>query len=146
MSNSPRQNDSALLGDKVMLAAVALSALAAVLIGHFYYSLTLAIIGALVFSSVAVAAYLLARGSLTSRLVLAFCQVALVALHIQLAHGELDYHFGVFVTLALLLVYLDWRPIVFAAGLFAVHHVMFDRLQAADRADQPMLVWSDRTT
>ena len=131
MSNSPRQNDSALLGDKVMLAAVALSALAAVLIGHFYYSLTLAIIGALVFSSVAVAAYLLARGSLTSRLVLAFCQVALVALHIQLAHGELDYHFGVFVTLALLLVYLDWRPIVFAAGLFAVHHVMFDRLQAA---------------
>jgi methyl-accepting chemotaxis protein len=36
----------------------------------------------------------------------------------------------VFVTLALLLVYLDWRPIVFAAGLFAVHHVLFDRLQA----------------
>ena len=131
MPNSPRPNDTALLGDKVMLAAVALSALAAVAIGHFYYSLTLAIVGALAFSGVAVAAYLLARGSLGSRLVLAFCQVALVALHIQLAHGELDYHFGVFVTLALLLVYLDWRPIVFAAGLFAVHHVLFDRLQAA---------------
>jgi hypothetical protein len=28
-------------------------------------------------------------------------------------------------------VYLDWRPIVFAAGVFAVHHVLFDRLQAA---------------
>ena len=53
-----------------------------------------------------------------------------MALQIQLAHGELEYHFGVFVTLALLLVYLDWRPIVFAAGLFAVHHVLFDRLQA----------------
>ena len=31
----------------------------------------------------------------------------------------------------LVLVYLDWRPIVFAAVLFALHHVLFDRLQAA---------------
>jgi methyl-accepting chemotaxis protein len=64
-------------------------------------------------------------------LVLAFVQVGLVALHIQLAQGMLEFHFGVFVTLALLLVYLDWRPIVWAALLFAVHHVLFDRLQAA---------------
>jgi methyl-accepting chemotaxis protein len=82
-------------------------------------------------SGVAVAAYLLARGTLASRLVLTFALVCLVALHIQLAKGELEYHFGVFVSLALLLVYLDWRPIVFAAGLFAVHHLLFDWLQAA---------------
>ena len=77
------------------------------------------------------AAYWLARGTLTSRLVLTFSLAALIVLHIQLAHGGLEYHFGIFVSLALLLVCLDWRPIVFAAVLFAVHHLLFDRLQAA---------------
>ena len=121
----------ALLGDKVMLAAIALSAAAAVLIGFLYYEPSLAIVGALVFLGLGAAAYALGRGTLGSRLTLALALVSLVALQIQLAHGELEYHFGVFVTLALLLVYLDWRPIVFAAGLFAVHHVLVDRLQAA---------------
>ena len=131
MSDTHSPNDPALLGDKVILAAVALSAVAAVVIGYFYYSFTLAIVGALALSGVAAAAYLLARGTLASRLVLTLSLAALIVLHIQLAHGELEYHFGIFVSLALLMVYLDWRPIVFAAGLFAVHHVLFDRLQAA---------------
>ncbi|HMN93023.1 MAG TPA: methyl-accepting chemotaxis protein [Hydrogenophaga sp.] len=121
----------ALLGDKVMLAAVVLSAVVAVVMGQVYYEPTLAVLGALVFAGIGGLVYMAARGTLTSRLVLASMQVALVALHIQIAKGELEFHFGVFVTLALLLVYLDWRPIVLAAGLFAVHHVLFDRLQAA---------------
>jgi methyl-accepting chemotaxis protein len=131
MSNSHTHNDHALLGDKVMLAAVVLSALAATVIGYFYYEFTLGLIGGLALAGLATAAYLFARGTLGSRLVITFSQAALIMLHIQLAHGELEYHFGIFVTLALLLVYLDWRPIVFAAALFAVHHVLFDRLQAA---------------
>jgi methyl-accepting chemotaxis protein len=138
MSHSPAvspgasaPNPQAVLGDRVLLAAITLSAAAAVLIGYLYFELTLAIAGALIFLGLGAAAYATALGSLGSRLVLSLCLVGLVALHIQLAHGELEYHFGVFVTLALLLVYLDWRPIVFAAALFAVHHVLFDRLQAA---------------
>ena len=122
---------AALLGDKVMLAAILLSAAAAVAIGVFYYEPMLGAVVAAVTAAFGVGVYLTLRGTLMSRLLLATAQVALVALHIQLAHGELEYHFGVFVTLALLLVYLDWRPIVFAAALFAVHHVLFDRLQAA---------------
>jgi methyl-accepting chemotaxis protein len=54
----------------------------------------------------------------------------MVALHIQLGRGSLEFHFGVFVTLALLLVYRDWRPIVASAVFYAVHHIVFDRLQA----------------
>ena len=130
IDNTVPVNSQAILGDKVMLAAIVLSAAAAVLIGFQYYEPLLGIVGALVLTGIATAAFLLARGTLGSSLVLAFSQVALVALQIQLAHGELEFHFGVFVTLALLLVYQDWRPIVFAAGLFAVHHVLFDRLQA----------------
>jgi methyl-accepting chemotaxis protein len=123
-------DQQALLGDKVILAAVVLSGLAAVLIGFLYYEPTVAIVGALVLSGLGAFAFFTMRGTLGSRLILTLSLVSLVALHIQLAHGELEYHFGVFVTLALLLVYQDWRPIVFAAALFAVHHVLFDRLQA----------------
>jgi methyl-accepting chemotaxis protein len=43
----------------------------------------------------------------------------------------IEMHFGVFVVLAFLLVYLDWRVIIFGAVMIAVHHVLFDRLQAA---------------
>jgi len=118
------------MGDQVILAAVLISALAAVALGFVYYEPTLGIIGALAFTGVGLAGFLLWRGTLTSRLMLTTALAALVALHIQLAHGETEYHFGVFVTLALLMVYLDWRPIVYAAALFAVHHVGFDRLQA----------------
>jgi methyl-accepting chemotaxis protein len=63
--------------------------------------------GALVL--IAGAAYGVAKGTLASRLVLAFVQVGLVALLLQLAQGMPEFHFGVFVTLARLLVYLDWR-------------------------------------
>jgi methyl-accepting chemotaxis protein len=72
-----------------------------------------------------------ARGTTACRYVLTFVLVAFVALHIQLAQGMIELHFGVFVVLAFLLVYLDWKLIVFGAALFAVHHVLFDRLQAA---------------
>ena len=121
----------ALLGDRVILVAIGLSSLAAIALGLQFVDSMLALTAVLLLGAVAAVAYALAPGTLASRLVLSFVQVSLVALHIQLARGMLEFHFGVFVTLALLLVYLDWRPIVWAAALFAVHHVVFDRLQAA---------------
>jgi methyl-accepting chemotaxis protein len=120
-----------LFADRVMLAAVGLSALAALVIGFQFDAMGLALGGALVFAGLAGMAYALAGGTLAGRLVVTFAQVALVALHIQLSRGMLEFHFGVFVTLALLMVYRDWRIVVWAAALFAVHHVLFDRLQAA---------------
>jgi methyl-accepting chemotaxis protein len=77
------------------------------------------------------AAWFGARGTLFSRIVLALSMSAIIALQIQLSSGQAEFHFGVFVTLALLLVYRDWRPIVASAAFFAVHHVLFDRLHAA---------------
>ncbi|MEW6694221.1 MAG: methyl-accepting chemotaxis protein [Pseudomonadota bacterium] len=71
------------------------------------------------------------RGTLAGRLLLATSLSTLVMLHIQVSAGMVEFHFGVFVTLALLMTYLDWRPVVWSAALFAVHHVSFDRLQAA---------------
>ena len=128
---TPQIPSQALLGDKVMLAAIALSAIAAIVLGFQFVDAGLAFGASLLLLVVAGVAYATCKGTMASRLTLAFVQVSLVALHIQLARGMIELHFGVFVTLALLLVYLDWIPIVFGAALFAVHHVLFDRLQAA---------------
>jgi methyl-accepting chemotaxis protein len=93
------------------------------------FGLALAVTAALTVPALLVAGS--APGTLASRLAFAAATMGQVALHIQLGRGTVEFHFGVFVVLALLLVYRDWRPIVLAAGLIAVHHVAFDRLQAA---------------
>jgi methyl-accepting chemotaxis protein len=53
-----------------------------------------------------------------------------VAIQIQVSHGLIEMHFGVFLILAFLLAYRDWRPIVFATLLIAVHHFACNYLQS----------------
>jgi methyl-accepting chemotaxis protein len=55
-----------------------------------------------------------------------------VAINIQASHGLIEMHFGVFGILAFLLAYRDWKVIVYAAALVAVHHLVFNYLQAAN--------------
>ena len=117
--------------DLIMLITLAAFSAAALAIGQYYGSPGLAAGVSLVLLALGGFAYASAAGTLFSRLVLALAVASSVALHIHLGRGTLEFHFGVFVTLALLLVYRDWRPIVATAGFFAVHHVLFDRLQAA---------------
>ncbi len=119
------------LGDQIMLAAIILSAVAAVILGFSFVESAMAWGASAALVLLAGVVYVTRQGTLTSRLCLAVIQTLFVALHIDLARGMTEFHFGVFVTLALLLVYLDWRPIVLSALTFAVHHVLFDRLQAA---------------
>ena len=80
----------------------------------------------------ATAALVAARpGRLVTRLVVAIAFMAVTALQIQIARGLVELHFGVFVSLAFLLAYRDWRPVPVAAGAIAVHHVAFNAMQAA---------------
>ena len=117
--------------DLMILGALGLGAVAALAIGQNYQNLLLAAVVAAALTGIGATAALLARGTLGARLALSLSLAAMVALHIHLGRGTLEFHFGVFVALAILLVYRDWRPIVAAAAFFAVHHVVFDRLQAA---------------
>ena len=126
-----RSSPLALLGDRVLLVAIGLSALASCILGMQFVDSGFAIGASVVLLAIAGIGFASAPGSQTSRYVLTFVLVSFVALHIQLARGMIELHFGVFVVLAFLLVYLDWCVIVFGAALFAVHHVGFDRLQAA---------------
>jgi len=105
--------------------------LLALVIGHYFGNLPVALIWGVVCLGPALLAYGLVQQALPRRLLLSSTLVALVALQIHLSRGTLEFHFNVFVTLSALLGYRDWRAIVFTGGLFAVHHLAFDRMLAA---------------
>jgi len=122
--------DMARQADAIMYFTLVCSVVVAWLIGLYYAQTGLALTGGGLSLLVGSAAFFQARGTALSRGLLTICNVVLVALHIQLAHGTTEFHFGVFVLLGLLLVYRDVGVLLLAAGLFAVHHLAFDRLQA----------------
>ena len=117
--------------DRLMFAAVAGGAVVSVGLGVYFEQLATALVGAGLIAGLGTLGLLMAPGSRFTQMVLSCGLMAVTALQIQLSRGTLEFHFGVFVTLALILVYRDWRPIVAAAALIAVHHIAFDRLQAA---------------
>jgi methyl-accepting chemotaxis protein len=116
--------------DNLFFLTLAVSGLLSLVIGYQYNTFGLALGVAPALVVLGALAYLGMRATLASCLTLAFCNAGMVMLQIQLGRGTVEFHFGVFVLLALLLAYRDWRPILFTAALFAVHHVLFDRLQA----------------
>ena len=117
--------------DRLMLVAIALQTLVALVLGHYFGSPGLAWGLALPLLLLAGVTHALAGGRAVSAHMMACVTMALVALHIQLARGMQEFHFGVFVSLAFLTAYRHWAPIVTGAVVIAVHHVLFDRLQAA---------------
>jgi len=118
------------LGDNTLLIAIGISALVAIILGGQFVEGRSAVLGTGLLLALTGLGYATARGSLASRLILSFALLSFVSLHIHLSKGMLEFHFGVFVTLALLLVYRDWRPIAFAAAGFLVYQFGVDRLQA----------------
>ena len=117
--------------DRMMLAAIGLQAILAVVLGFQWGQSYLAWGASLGLLLLAGTTHALAGGTALSAHMMAVVTMAMVALNIQIAQGMLEYHFGVFVSLAFLLAYRHWAPIVTGAVVIAVHHVAFDRLQLA---------------
>lgn len=116
--------------DGLMLCLVLVCAWLAVPIGWQYSSVHMALLAAPVLSVLAGLVYAMQRGKAVARYALPLLLCAAIALHIQVSLGTLEFHFGVFVTLALVMVYRQWRVVLACAAFFAVHHLVFDRLQA----------------
>jgi methyl-accepting chemotaxis protein len=64
-----------------------------------------------------------------TRMAVAVALMLFCALHIHQVHGMTELHFGIFVLLAFLVCYQDWRVIVAGAATAAVHHLSFSYLQ-----------------
>ncbi len=71
-------------------------------------------------------------GSVQSRISVAVAFMVFSALAIQQTHGMLETHFSIFILLAFLLYYRDWKPVLAATVVIAVHHVAFNFLQAGN--------------
>lgn len=91
--------------------------------------LTAILIGGTILAGISALVYM-SPGSKLTRAAGGMTFMLFTALHIHQSNGMIEMHFGVFVLLAVLLLYRDWLPIVAAAGTIAVHHVMFYVLQA----------------
>ena len=119
-----------LQADLLMLVLVCLSSLLAFPIGAMYSSTDMAWRVAPVIILISVIVYSTQRGTAISRYALPLMLCASIVLHIQASLGTTEYHFGVFVVLALVMVYRRISVLLACAAFFAVHHVLFDRLQA----------------
>ncbi len=115
--------------DRIMLGMMVFLTLICLGVGFLTKTLSLALAVAVPAWLVPMAIYRAAPGSLASRLAIACALMIYSALTIQQTQGMTETHFGIFTLLAFLLYYRDWRPIVAAAGLIAVHHVAFGALQ-----------------
>lgn len=62
-------------------------------------------------------------GTFLSRAAITVCFIVCSATLIHLADGMVELHFHIFALLALLAIYYDWRLIVLAGTLFALHHL-----------------------
>jgi methyl-accepting chemotaxis protein len=67
--------------------------------------------------------------ALVTRLSVGVSTMVFCALNIHQANGMEELHFGIFVLLAFLVFYQDWRVIIAAAAAVALHHLSFNQLQ-----------------
>lgn len=63
--------------------------------------------------------------------VIAVVYMLFVSLHVHQLKGMIEGHFGYFVFIAALFTYLNWRPLIWAAGAAAVLHVLLHMMQMA---------------
>ena len=131
VDTSSQGDARSLWGDQILLTMILISSLAALVLGFQLADWLWVISSVAVLVGGALTIYFGMRGSLSCRLLLTGIMAFTVMLQIQLTQGVVEYRFGVFVTMALVMVYLDWRPIALAALLFVAHHLVFDRLLAA---------------
>ena len=118
--------------DKVMMITLGFLFVISVGIGLFYGESLMTLLIAVPAFVVPFVMWKIAPGTFLLRIAIATGLVFNVAINIQSSHGLIEMHFGVFAVLAFLLAYRDWKVIVYAAALVAVHHLAFNFLQAAN--------------
>ncbi len=113
----------------ILLAHVPVVAL---LVPWGYGTQAFAIVASMLVGALALAGYLLLRGTRACSVVFAACLMLFSAVMIQAQMGRIEMHFHIFSALALVIIYRDWLPVVVAAGVIAAHHLILTGLQLAE--------------
>lgn len=124
------KNDAwAASADKLMSSTLVLLFIISLLVGFSNGSQSVALAVGLPALLIPLLMASLFRGSVLSRLTLAAAFMVFAALFIQQTRGMNEAHFSIFILLAFLLSYRDWKPIFMAALVIALHHLTFNLLQ-----------------
>lgn len=115
----------AVSADRAMLVVLWLLVVASAGLANWYGSWHLLLTAALPIALLPTLLFLARPGSLATRCANAVAMMCMAALHIEQGAGLTELHFGIFVYLALLVLYRDWRPVLVAAATIAAHHCCF---------------------
>jgi methyl-accepting chemotaxis protein len=119
----------AVQADKLMLGVLWALQLFSLALAGLNDTWMLALMVGLLAAGIPTALHFSAPGSVLTRCAAAASVMVFAALNIHQGAGLTELHFGIFVYLAFLLAYRDWKPIVVAAGVAAAHHLSFHYLQ-----------------
>jgi len=64
-------------------------------------------------------------GTVLTRHTIAVCQMLMCALLINVGNGRIEFHFHIFGSLAFLAFYRDWKVLLTASAVVALHHYLF---------------------
>jgi len=129
-------------GDKIMIGVTWFLFIMALALAGWYGTWAEALWIGLPSALVPTVLLYLMPGQRITRLAVAVGFMLFCALHIHQAHGMIEMHFGIFVLLAFLLFYRDIWPVITAAAVIAVHHLVFNFLQ---QDGYPVFVFANHT-
>ena len=109
-----------------------------------YGTYAFAIVASLLVGGLALAGYAMLRGTRACSALFATCLMLFSAVMIQAQMGRIEMHFHIFSALALVIIYRDWLPVLVAAGVIAVHHLLLTGLQLADAqiGNMPLMIFN----
>lgn len=115
--------------NRIFSGVIVVQWLVAVGLGVNFTSLSLALTLGTLAALPALILILKAPHSFISRHAVAISTQLLTALHIHLTMGLTEMHFEIFTVLAFLSIYRDWKIILTAVSVVAVHHISFFFMQ-----------------
>lgn len=97
-----------------------------------YGTYSFAIAASLAIGVLVIAGYSMLRGTRACGVLFCLCLMLFSATMIQAQLGRIEMHFHIFSALALTIAYRDWLPVLAAAVLIALHHVVMTMLQLSE--------------
>lgn len=115
--------------DRLMWLPLGLVVLLCLVVGIFTQTLLLAVVVAVITLPLAYIAQHKWYGHIANGFIKATVMMAWAAVLIEQSGGLIEAHFSIFILLAVLILYSDWRVIAFGGLVIALHHALFTWLQ-----------------
>ena len=130
MSDTHYARQQLMAVDKQMLILLLLHIpVVGLLIPYGYGTTVFALVASVLVGGLALIGFSVFKGTRACSALFAACLMLFSAIMIQAQLGRIEMHFHIFGALALLMVYRDWLPVLVAAGVIAVHHLLLTALQ-----------------